>query len=137
MPAAKKIQIAVLLGVFIALLTGCATSRSVTRAPGEAMSRDFSPQEGLASWYGPGFHGRKTASGERFNSKDLTCAHRTLPFGSKLKVTNLGNGHEVIVKVNDRGPFVRPRIIDLSFGAAKLLEFVHEGTALVRIEQVY
>lgn len=120
--------------IALSLLIGCAAHRQVVRPAGDHGTH---VQEGLASWYGPGFHGRKTASGERFNSKDLTCAHRTLPFGSKLKVTNLGNGHEVIVKVNDRGPFIRPRIIDLSFGAAKLLEFVHEGTALVRIEQVY
>ncbi len=77
--------------------------------------------KGIASWYGPGFHGRKTASGERFNQNALTAAHRSLPFGTKVKVTNLRNGRSVVVKINDRGPHVRGRIIDLSAGAAKVI----------------
>lgn len=72
---------------------------------------------GTASWYGPGLHGRKTASGERFNQYGLTAAHKTLPLGSRVKVTNLANGRSVIVKINDRGPYVHGRIIDLSQGA--------------------
>lgn len=128
---AKNAVLAWLIG--LSLLIGCAAHRQVVRPAGDHGSH---VQEGIASWYGPGFHGRKTASGERFNSKDLTCAHRTLPFGSKLKVTNLANGHEVIVVVNDRGPFVRPRVIDLSRAAAEHLDFLRQGTALVRIEAV-
>jgi rare lipoprotein A len=92
--------------------------------------------EGLASWYGPGFHGRKTASGKRFDQSDLTCAHRTLPFGTRLKVTNLRNGQELIVTVNDRGPFIRPRIVDVSKEVARLLDFLHEGTTHVRLETI-
>jgi rare lipoprotein A len=132
MRAVKTMQVAVSLGVFFALW-GCAASKRPARAPQNLPEGSYI-EEGLASWYGPGFHGRKTASGERFNSRDLTCAHPTLPFGSKLKVINLINGNEVLVTVNDRGPFIRPRIIDLSFGAAELLDFIREGTTLVRIE---
>ena len=72
---------------------------------------------GTASWYGPGFHGKKTASGERFNQYGLTAAHKTLPLGSRVKVTNLSNGQSVVVTINDRGPYVRGRMIDLSQGA--------------------
>jgi len=89
-------------------------------------------QEGEASWYGPGFHGRKTASGERFNTNEMTAAHKTLPFGTVLKVTNLSNGNSVIVTINDRGPYVRGRIIDLSKAAKDALAM--GGTAQVRLE---
>lgn len=87
---------------------------------------------GTASWYGPGFHGRKTANGERFNTNDLTCAHKSLPFNTLLKVTNLENGRYTIVRVNDRGPYASGRIIDLS-NAAKT-EIGMGGLAKVRIE---
>jgi rare lipoprotein A len=89
-------------------------------------------EEGTASWYGPGFHGRKTANGERFNTNDLTCAHKSLPFNTLLKVTNLENGRYTIVRVNDRGPYAQGRIIDLS-NAAKT-EIGMGGLAKVRIE---
>ncbi len=89
-------------------------------------------EEGTASWYGPGFHGRKTANGERFNTNDMTCAHKSLPFNTLLKVTNLENGRYTIVRVNDRGPFVHGRIVDLS-NAAKT-EIGMGGLAKVRIE---
>lgn len=89
-------------------------------------------EEGIASWYGPGFHGRKTASGEYFNTYDFTAAHRTLPFGTYLKVTNLENGRSTIVKINDRGPYVFGRIIDLSFAAKE--ELGMGGLARVRLE---
>ena len=75
-------------------------------------------ETGLASWYGPKFHGKLTASGEIFNQEKFTAAHRTLPWGSKVKVTNLDNGKNVAVRINDRGPFVKGRSIDLSAGAA-------------------
>ncbi|MFA7361762.1 MAG: septal ring lytic transglycosylase RlpA family protein [Candidatus Kapaibacterium sp.] len=89
-------------------------------------------EEGTASWYGPGFHGRKTANGERFDTQELTCAHKSLPFNTILKVTNLENGRYTIVRVNDRGPFIRGRIIDLSNAAKN--EIGMGGLAKVRIE---
>ena len=91
-------------------------------------------QRGEASWYGPGFHGRKTASGERFNQHGLTAAHRKLPLGTKARVTNLDNGKSVEVKINDRGPYVRGRIIDLSKAAAERLGMKNAGTTPVRLE---
>jgi rare lipoprotein A len=75
-------------------------------------------QAGAASWYGPGFHGKKTANGERFNTNDLTAAHKTLPFGTQLRVTNERTGKSVVVRINDRGPYAHGRVIDLSKAAA-------------------
>ena len=90
---------------------------------------------GMASWYGPGFHGKKTANGEIFNQNIVSAAHRTLPLPSIVKVTNLDNGKVLsFVRVNDRGPFARNRIIDLSKEAAKQLGFVNKGVAKVRVE---
>ncbi len=91
------------------------------------------PQEGLASVYGKDFDGKRTASGERYDSRALTAAHRTLPLGTQIRVTNLDNGKSVRVRVNDRGPHVRGRIVDLSAGAAAALGF-STGVARVRIE---
>jgi len=93
-------------------------------------------EEGKASWYGPGFYGRKTASGQRFNKHQLTCAHRRLPFGTRLHVTNLMNGKSVEVVVNDRGPFVKGRVIDLSYAAAKEIGLIKSGAAPVKLRQV-
>lgn len=87
-----------------------------------------------ASWYGPGFHGRTTASGERFNQNAMTVAHRTLPFGSMLIVRNVQNGRSVQVRVNDRGPFVRGRTLDLSRAAAAKLGMINRGVARVCYE---
>jgi len=89
--------------------------------------------EGIASWYGEDFHGKNTASGETYNMYDLTAAHRTLALGSRVKVTNLDNGKEVVVKINDRGPFTKGRIIDLSFEAARRVDLVSKGTARVKL----
>ena len=91
-------------------------------------------QIGIASYYGRRFHGRKTANGERFDLHEMTAAHRVLPLGSVIRVTNLENGKSVAVKVNDRGPFVRGKILDLSFGAATALDMVRRGRAKVMIE---
>ena len=91
-------------------------------------------QEGNVSWYGAQFHDRQTANGERFNMAALTMAHPTLPFGTRVRVTNLGNGRSVVVRVNDRGPFVGHRIADVSRGAAAQLGMVSRGVARVRIE---
>lgn len=87
-------------------------------------SKNFS---GLASWYGIPFHGRLTANGERYNMYDLTAAHKTLKLGTYLEITNLYNNKKIIVKVNDRGPYIRGRSLDLSYGAAKELGFVNRG----------
>ena len=92
--------------------------------------------QGLASWYGGKFHGRLTSSGEVFDTNELTAAHRTLPFGTRVKVTNLENGKSVVVKINDRGPFVEPRILDLSRAAAEELGMVNTGVARVSLEIV-
>ncbi|QQE65899.1 hypothetical protein GFS31_25910 [Leptolyngbya sp. BL0902] len=89
---------------------------------------------GTASWYGPGFHGRRSASGEVFNQNDLTAAHRTLPFGTRVRVTNLRTGQQVIVRINDRGPFSRGRIIDLSAAAAGQIGLRASGVGQVQIE---
>ena len=91
-------------------------------------------ETGIASWYGPGFQGKKTASGETFDTAELTAAHRTLQMPSLVRVTNLDNGKSVIVRVNDRGPFKRGRVIDVSQKAAELLGFKNHGTAKVKLE---
>ncbi|WP_418292076.1 septal ring lytic transglycosylase RlpA family protein [Methylobacterium durans] len=80
-----------------------------------------SRQSGVASWYGPGFHGRRTVNGERFNTHALTAAHRSLPFGTQVRVTNKSNGRSVVVRINDRGPFVGGRVIDLSNASARAI----------------
>ena len=89
-------------------------------------------QKGVASWYGPGFHGRKTASGERFDTTELTAAHLSLPFGTKLLVRNERNGKEVVVRVNDRGPYIKSRIIDLSQAAARALGIDGIGRVVIQ-----
>jgi rare lipoprotein A (peptidoglycan hydrolase) len=94
------------------------------------------PVIGHASWYGEEFARRPTASGERYDPSKLTGAHRTLPLGSKVRVTNLLNGRSVMVTINDRGPYMRRREIDLSYGAARALGMVRRGVARVRIELV-
>ena len=93
-------------------------------------------QTGIASWYGPGFHGRTTASGIIYNQHDLTAAHQTLPLGTRVLVTNLDNGRSIEVLINDRGPFAKGRIIDLSYAAAETLGMIGPGTIPVRIEVV-
>ncbi|RMH21439.1 MAG: septal ring lytic transglycosylase RlpA family protein [Acidobacteria bacterium] len=90
-------------------------------------------ERGIASWYGKPFHGRRTASGEVYDMHALTAAHPTLPLGTVVEVTHLGNGRRVTVRINDRGPFVPGRIIDLSFAAAQRLDMVREGVAEVEI----
>ncbi|MBD0343288.1 MAG: septal ring lytic transglycosylase RlpA family protein [Coleofasciculus sp. Co-bin14] len=89
---------------------------------------------GMASWYGPGFHGNRSASGEVYNQNAMTAAHRSLPFGTRVQVTNLDNGRSVVVRINDRGPFVGGRVIDLSAAAASLLGMMHSGTAPVQLQ---
>ncbi len=91
-------------------------------------------QFGKASWYGPRFHGRRTANGERFNKFHLTAAHRTLPFGTMVRVTNLQNGRSIVVRINDRGPYIGGRIIDLSYAAAQQLGMHRLGIIRVKVE---
>ena len=119
--------------VVLAVLAGCSTapergrpgSDALTKSPGAEIAR------GKASWYGPGFHGKRTASGERFDMNELTAAHRTLPFGTRVRVRNVENGREVVVRINDRGPQIRGRIIDLSKAAAATLDLLIAGEAPV------
>lgn len=93
-------------------------------------------QSGIASWYGQEFHGRPTSNGEIYNMHDLTAAHRTLPFGTVVEITNILNGRTITVRINDRGPFVGNRIIDLSYAAARMLDMVGPGTIPIRLEVV-
>ena len=116
---------------------------SVQKVSVEPDGRKTSPRRaaknalnGTASWYGPGFHGKKTASGEIYDQTKLTAAHKTLPLGTKARVTNLDNGSAVEVEINDRGPFVDGRIIDLSRAAAGALGLIESGTAPVRVELI-
>ncbi|WP_448679366.1 septal ring lytic transglycosylase RlpA family protein [Pseudomonas nicosulfuronedens] len=112
----------------LALLAGCSTTSY------DSVSGRGYRAEGTASYYGKAHHGKRTASGERFNQNALTAAHRTLPFGTRVKVTNLDNGRSVVVRINDRGPFGRGRIIDVSKAAAEQLNMLRSGTAPVRLE---
>src|SRR5947208_9242074 len=108
---------------------GCAVMRALAPPP-----ITDGVQVGVASWYGPGFHGNRTANGEVYDQYELTAAHPSLPLGTRVMVTNLANGRSVDVRINDRGPFVDGRAIDLSYAAARVLRMVGPGTARVRIE---
>lgn len=148
------------LTIFIAILSflvGCATApppapkksskppkktKPATQKSYKVMGKWYSPlstsegyrQRGIASWYGRKFHGRKTSNGETYNMYAMTAAHKTLPLGTYVKVTRVDNRKTTTVRINDRGPFVRGRIIDLSYKAAKKLNIVGEGTAPVIVE---
>lgn len=113
------------------LLDSKAPINKVNNVPKNTTSK---AKTGLASYYAHQFHGRKTASGERFNMHAMTVAHKTLPFGTKLKVTCESTGKSVVVKVNDRGPFHGNRVLDLSYGAAKALGTVNKGVSKVKYE---
>jgi rare lipoprotein A len=120
--------------VAFALVAGCSIPPSKVRAP-EPPAVPLS-QTGIASWYGPGFHGKATASGEIYNQNEFTAAHQTLPLGTRVMVTNLENGNAAEVVINDRGPFAKGRIIDLSHSAAQSINMVGPGTALVRVDVI-
>jgi len=128
-----RAQITLLAGLVVVLASGCASSsrRPARVASGAPLN---GPVIGVASYYANKYHGRKTSSGEPYNMHALTAAHRALPFGSFVKVTNLDNDRTVIVRINDRGPFTRSRIIDVSLEAARRLQMVGPGTARVRLE---
>ena len=118
----------------LALLVGCSVPASKVRVPEPTAER--LSQTGIASWYGPGFHGKATASGQTYNQNDFTAAHQTLPLGTRVRVVNLDNCRQVVVRVNDRGPYGsdRRRIIDLSEAAARQLDFAGKGEIPVRLE---
>jgi rare lipoprotein A len=124
------------LGIFSIVAAATMGSTAVERADAHAGRLARSVQVGIASWYGPQHQGRPTASGEIFDMKKLTAAHPTLPLASKARVTNLENGKSVEVKINDRGPYVDGRIIDLSERAARRLGMKEQGLARVRVERV-
>ena len=111
-------------------------SRTAWKTPRVVLRRPGYDLVGVASWYGRRYHGRRTASGEIFNMNAPTAAHPTLPFGTWARVTNLENGRSVVLRINDRGPFVRRRIIDVSRRAAQELGFLRQGTARVRVRVV-
>ena len=141
-----RAQSLLLLVVLISLLaSACGGRRSASRLPvpqtpspgsGAQTPGPGYTETGYASWYGDPYHGRRAASGEIYDKYKLTSAHRTLPFGTQVKVTNLENGRTVIVRINDRGPFVKGRIVDLSLAGAREIQMVGPGTALVRLEVI-
>ena len=120
----------VLVIVLTTLLTGCGALRN------SGMLDTGEVQIGMASWYGGKFHGRITTSGEKYNMHKLSAAHRTLPFGTLARVTNLDNDKNTIVRINDRGPWISERVIDLSYGAARKLDMVNDGVARVRLDVI-
>jgi rare lipoprotein A len=119
----------------------CSQVRPRTQLPYVINDREYYPipsakgfrEEGIASWYGPTFHGRSTSNGEVYNMHAMTAAHKTLPMDTMLLVKNIENGRSTVVRVNDRGPFIRGRVIDLSYQAAKTLAIVRDGTARVQL----
>lgn len=122
--AQSQVATSCALAVLVALAAGCATHSLKTPTT----------QRGIASWYGPGFHGQATTSGETYDQYGMTAAHRTWPLGTRVRVTNEQNGRSVVVRINDRGPFVGDRILDLSYAAATQLDLVQGGTGLVTVE---
>ena len=118
--------------VAVSLLFVLAACGGTTPPPMTSVSESWSEQ-GVASWYGPGFDGKRTASGEVYDMEDMTAAHKRLPFGTRVLVDNLDNGLRTEVRINDRGPFVDDRIIDLSRAAAREIQMLGPGTARVRI----
>jgi len=151
-PYARLIVAVLLIGV---ILPGCVqwAYRSADQAAGQdtpkkignpytvagktyypVASAERYDETGIASWYGPDFHGRRTANGERYDMHAMTAAHTILPLPTLARVTNLENGRQVVVRINDRGPFVKNRLIDLSYAAAKALGYEDKGTARVRVQ---
>jgi rare lipoprotein A len=136
---------AILVAFALLVAVGCAAPKPEPVEPAEqrprsrTTSRPRQPgdvQRGYASWYGRDFQGRPTASGERFDRHKLTAAHKTLPLGSKVRVVHSGNGRSVVVRINDRGPYSRKRIIDLSEAAARRLRMIDQGVAPVTMHVV-
>ncbi|MDX9758962.1 MAG: septal ring lytic transglycosylase RlpA family protein [Bacteroidota bacterium] len=123
--------------LLVLLLSACSSTREVSDwhdIRNYPLLDVLEEDEGVASYYHNKFHGRRTANGERYDRTQFTAAHRDYPFGSWLRVVSLENGNDVIVRVNDRGPFVRSRVIDLSRAAAEQLDMLHDGLMRVRVE---
>jgi rare lipoprotein A len=141
----KRVLSSLMTACFLAVSMGAATvpnhptpqarSKSQVTQTESKIRKPQPYQVGVASWYGKAFHGRTTANGENFDMFELTAAHRKLPLGTYVKVTNLRNGKWVVVRVNDRGPYVGERILDLSYAAARMLE-INRGLAKVRLDIV-
>lgn len=136
----------ILVSLFF-IISGCSTNPRYRRSHIGIQQKHFGTtshrskpsihtQTGMASFYGKIFHGKKTASGEIYHKHKFTAAHRNIPFNTLIKVTNLENNRSVIVRINDRGPFVKRRIIDLSEAAAKKIDMIHKGIAKVRIDVI-
>lgn len=123
---------ALLLTLGLLFITSCGSARAHVRAPDGARHQ----MRGLASWYGQQFHGRPTASGEAFDMNAFTAAHKTLPFGTRIRVTHQETRKSVVVRVTDRGPFVKGRVVDLSYGAARELGMIQAGVVPVQLEVV-
>ena len=134
-PAGRRLASLIVAVAFAAALLG-APARETHVVPSPVAEAPAWTQNGKVSWYGPGFQGRQTANGEIFDTNDMTMAHRSLAFGSKVRVTNLDNGRSIVVRVNDRGPYVGGRIADLSHAAASRLGFVEDGVVHARIELI-
>jgi rare lipoprotein A len=147
----KLFQHPIFLVVLILSISGCASKQVLLKKNSDSkrsytvMGKTYYPlkevrpgykQDGIASWYGPGFHGKKTSSGEVYDMHEMTAAHNVLPLHTLVKVKNLSNDKEIVVRVNDRGPFVDDRVIDLSLAAAKGLGMVQCGTTPVRISVI-
>lgn len=119
-----------------AALVGLSAACAHAPPPAEPRARQERTETGLASFYGDRFHGRTTASGARYDMHALTCAHPSAPFGTRLRITELETGRSVVLTVNDRGPFVRGRVVDVSLRAARLLGMERRGVARVRVERL-
>jgi rare lipoprotein A len=143
MKTAKHIVLISIISIF---LFGCARTPCVVKAPSSpsyiVFGKTYHPlpevrtgftSEGIASWYGPGYHGRKTSCGEVYDMHAMTAAHTTLHMNALVKVTNLENGRHVVVRVNDRGPFIHERVIDLSLAAANKLDMIRPATVPVKV----
>jgi rare lipoprotein A len=142
----KCIHLSVLILLISSAMLGCARTAATVKnecgRPYQVFGKTYHPlkavqpgytQKGIASWYGPGFHGKKTSSGEVYDMRQLTAAHSTLPLHTLVKVTNLENHREVVVRINDRGPFVGDRVLDLSLGAATKIGMVKDGIVPVKL----
>lgn len=125
----KQVSVPFALLAAVLVLTNCATPLPKPIDPKIGYT-----EEGIASWYGPGFHGKLTASGERYDMYQMTAAHKRLPLGTTVRVRSLATGRSVTVKINDRGPFIRGRIIDLSYAAARSLRMIGKGIERIRLK---
>lgn len=143
----KLVLVALIIAITVGLINfGDSTARETSQLEKIKLNKDSAPnivpisfnELGImkASWYGPGFHGKLTANGELYNQMALTAAHKELPFGTYLRITNLKNGKNVVVRINDRGPFIEGRDLDLSKGTAIALGMIRRGVIKVKVEEI-